>query len=181
MSITTARSSWPSGSSVASCESSSLVGMKCPERPSSLDPRTSRLPSRCRNTTPGAWARIASRYPRFNAEQATTRPLAEPASSRPTVPSQGARSSSFRGVPAAILAMFSTGCRESPSANGRPSSCATRAPIVVLPQPETPITTMCCTAAAVEASVTSRGPFRQRGGCTAGTPAGTGMPRRLPR
>ena len=46
------------------------------------------------------------------------------------------------GVPAAILATFSTGWSESPSRNGTPSSRATRSPMVVLPQPETPMTMM---------------------------------------
>src|SRR6478736_9944521 len=66
------------------------------------------------------------------------------ASSRPTVASQGHRSSSVSGVPAAILATFSTGWSESPSRNGTPSSRATRSPMVVFPQPETPMTMMRC-------------------------------------
>src|SRR4030095_12082627 len=61
----------------------------------------------------------------------------------PISASQGARSSSFSGVPEAIFSMFDCGCSESPSRNSAPSRSATAAPTVLLPQPATPITTMC--------------------------------------
>ena len=63
-----------------------------------------------------------------------------------------------------------------------PSSRAMRSPMVVLPQPETPMTTTCGAGRSFGSKslfITSRGPFRRRGGCRAGRPAGRGTPRRL--
>src|SRR5690606_17957299 len=55
--------------------------------------------------------------------------------------SQGRRSASVSGILARILAMFAAGCRSSPSSNGQPSRAATALPMVVLPDPLTPINT----------------------------------------
>src|SRR5262245_41635304 len=54
---------------------------------------------------------------------------------------QGQRSSSVRGIPLAILATLAFGCRSSASTKVQPSSCASTRPTVVLPQPDTPIST----------------------------------------
>src|SRR5579859_6208514 len=54
--------------------------------------------------------------------------------------SQGQRSSSASGTPAAILATFAAGWKSSASANRQPSRPASSAPTVVLPLPDTPAT-----------------------------------------
>ena len=60
----------------------------------------------------------------------------------PMAVSQGQRSSSVRGVPAAIFFTLAMGCRESPSTKGTPSRSASPLAMVVLPDPATPITTI---------------------------------------
>src|SRR5258706_16112264 len=55
--------------------------------------------------------------------------------------SHGRRSASVRGVPARILATFSGGWNSSASRNRQPSRSASSLPMVLLPAPETPITT----------------------------------------
>ena len=62
------------------------------------------------------------------------------------------------GVPAAIFSRFATGCSRSPSWNIQPSSAATRSATVVLPEPETPITT----TTRLTARASSRRPGRPR-------------------
>ena len=59
------------------------------------------------------------------------------------MPSQPARSASVSAVPAAINATLRGGCRASPSMKSNPSAWAKAAPMVLLPQPLTPITTTC--------------------------------------
>ena len=76
---------------------------------------------------------------RFSAEQAATTGPA--ASTAPTASNQGARSASSSGMPAAIFATLAAGCSSSPSTNGSPRTSASAAPTVVLPEPETPMTT----------------------------------------
>jgi hypothetical protein len=80
----------------------------------------------------------------LSAEQVTTAPW--PAASCSPIQaairrSHGQRSSSSRGVPAAILARFSSGCRSSPSTKAHPVRATIAAATEVLPTPETPITT----------------------------------------
>src|SRR6516165_5841716 len=55
--------------------------------------------------------------------------------------SQGQRSSSVSGTPLCIFSMLDCGCNQSPSSKIQFSRCASIDAIVVLPQPETPITT----------------------------------------
>ena len=55
--------------------------------------------------------------------------------------SQGPRSSSVNGVPPRILATLAGGWKSSPSSYSQPSRPASSAAIVVLPDPDTPITT----------------------------------------
>src|SRR3984885_8474097 len=55
--------------------------------------------------------------------------------------SQGQRSSSVSGWPDFILARAASVCRSSPSMKRASSAAASRSPTVVLPEPETPITT----------------------------------------
>src|SRR5271165_4997821 len=59
----------------------------------------------------------------------------------PIAPSQGHRSPSVSGIPAAILATLAAGWKESPSAKAQPSRAASSAPIVDFPLPDTPATT----------------------------------------
>src|SRR5271163_3686732 len=56
--------------------------------------------------------------------------------------SQGQRSSSVSGWPDFILARAASVCRSSPSMNSAVRALARRTPTVVLPEPETPITTI---------------------------------------
>src|ERR1700677_1860337 len=56
--------------------------------------------------------------------------------------SQGQRSSSVSGWPDFILARAASVCRSSPSMNCAPRGSARRTPAVVLPDPETHITTI---------------------------------------
>src|SRR5581483_1984511 len=56
--------------------------------------------------------------------------------------SHGARSESVKGIPWSIFSMFSLECRESPSRNEHSIASASIVPMVVFPDPETPITTM---------------------------------------
>src|SRR5215813_209243 len=56
--------------------------------------------------------------------------------------SHGQRSSSSRGTPLLILAMLAGGWKLSASRNCQPSRLDSAAPMVLLPQPETPISTM---------------------------------------
>src|SRR5438094_10062710 len=58
-----------------------------------------------------------------------------------TFVSQGQRSASASGCPAAIFSMFAGGWSASPSSNGHPSRLARMAATVVLPQPDTPMRT----------------------------------------
>src|SRR5215471_21649221 len=55
--------------------------------------------------------------------------------------SQGQRSSSVSGTPLCIFSMLDCGWNQSPSSKIQFSRCASIDAIVVLPQPETPITT----------------------------------------
>src|SRR3954447_6311112 len=55
--------------------------------------------------------------------------------------SQGQRSSSVSGVPLCIFATFAGGCSASPSWYRQPDRSATSRATVVLPAPETPMTT----------------------------------------
>src|SRR5215471_20053836 len=55
--------------------------------------------------------------------------------------SHGQRSSSLSGTPLLILAMLAGGWKLSASRNGQPSRFDSAAPVVLLPQPETPINT----------------------------------------
>ena len=55
--------------------------------------------------------------------------------------SQGTRSSSLNGMPAAIFATFSLECSWSPSWNAQPSLSRRISATLVLPEPDTPITT----------------------------------------
>src|SRR3954463_10192296 len=55
--------------------------------------------------------------------------------------SHGQRSPSSSGMPAAILATFSFGWYSSPSINRQPRRRARSSPMVVLPAPDTPIST----------------------------------------
>ena len=69
-----------------------------------------------------------------------------PASRQPSITaaiaaSHGQRSASESGVPADIFATFAGGCSASPSWNRQPSRSASPRATVVLPLPETPITT----------------------------------------
>ena len=64
------------------------------------------------------------------------------ASHSPIASSQGQRSSSSRASPAVILATLAGGWKSSASANGTRSRCANAAPTVLLPEPETPMTTI---------------------------------------
>ena len=57
--------------------------------------------------------------------------------------SHGHRSSSVSGTPAAILATLASGWNASPSAYVQPSAAASPVATVVLPTPDTPITTTC--------------------------------------
>src|SRR5450631_1668863 len=56
--------------------------------------------------------------------------------------SHGHRSSSVRGWPEDIFAMLASGWNASPSANSQPIAVAIPCAIVVLPDPDTPITMM---------------------------------------
>src|SRR6185295_15131508 len=58
-----------------------------------------------------------------------------------TFSSQGHRSRSSSGCPARILAISDPGWRSSPSSKAQPSRSARAFAIVVLPDPETPVTT----------------------------------------
>ena len=64
------------------------------------------------------------------------------ATASPTFCSQGHRSSSVSGMPALILSTFVRGCRSSASTKGTWSPTARRSPMVDLPEPLTPMTTM---------------------------------------
>src|SRR5690625_152215 len=66
-------------------------------------------------------------------------PAIHPARSR----SHGNRSSSVSGVPPAILSMFAGGWKVSASAKIQPVRATTPSATVVLPLPETPMTTTC--------------------------------------
>ena len=77
---------------------------------------------------------------RFNAEHDTT---TDPCSlkRRWTAASHGRRSASVSATPDAILSTLIGGCRSSPSTNSAPICSARRRPVVVLPQPATPMMT----------------------------------------
>src|SRR3984957_3575045 len=62
-------------------------------------------------------------------------------SSSPIRSSQGPRSASVSGVPCRIFSTLAGGCSRSPSMNGQPSCLASSSATVVLPLPETPMTT----------------------------------------
>src|ERR1035437_260010 len=87
---------------------------------------------------------MMSRQERFSAEQVSTpdSPRARQLSiSSAIFRSQGNRSASVSGVPPCIFSTFPAGCRSSPSWNWQPSAAASKAETVVLPDPETPMTT----------------------------------------
>src|SRR6516165_8893106 len=134
-------SSAPGGSKASNCDRSSAAGMKWPDLTASRPPMSSGEPLRYKNWTLGQCARSWSRYLRLSAEQLATPPSRRPANHSPTLSSQGWRSSSLSGSPAVILAMLACGCRVSASTKGTRSRCASAAPTVDLPDPETPITT----------------------------------------
>src|SRR5690606_2664746 len=92
-----------------------------------------------RSRSPAA-ARRRSRYVFFSAEQETTRPESAFERCSPILSSHGQRSSSCSGIPAAIFSTLDGGCSTSPSRKSKPSARARRSPIVVFPEPETPIT-----------------------------------------
>ncbi len=81
-------------------------GMKCPGRAVMRAFNSSRVPCRCTNTTDGSALRMMSRYERFSALHAMTRAEFDAGKRLPISASHGARSSSFSGVPEAILSMF---------------------------------------------------------------------------
>jgi hypothetical protein len=56
--------------------------------------------------------------------------------------SHGQRSSSSRGVPAAIFATLASGCSSSPSMCSQPSRRASSTATLVFPEPDTPMTTI---------------------------------------
>src|SRR5690606_7322182 len=117
--------------------------MKWPGRLLTRRQDSSRLSTRCTKTMSGTKLRRRSRYIRFSDEQvATTRlPAAiSSATERPIVSSQPARSASVSGVPDAILATFSAGCRLSPSMKVALRAFASALPTAVFPQPVTPMT-----------------------------------------
>ena len=137
-------SSGPGSSRVANWLSSSAGGMKWPLRAFIRSAISAFEPRRYISTVSGRVPIRMSRYDRFNAEQATTAdwPAASSSSSRAAMArSQGQRSSSVSGVPAFILAMLAGGWKESPSSRIQPSARARPAAMVVLPLPDTPMTT----------------------------------------
>src|SRR5690349_3484410 len=75
MSTIQTSSSAEGSSRAANWLSSSEGGMKCPLRSRMRCPISDRSPRRKTNCTRPAWARIISRYDRFNAEQETTTPF----------------------------------------------------------------------------------------------------------
>ena len=141
-SMTTPASSGARRSSVANCDVSREVGMKWPGRLACRRAITSRLPSRWRNTTRGAWWRSWSRYLRLRAEQRDDAALGvlvgQPGADRLE---PGVAVVVVEASPADILAMLAAGWRSSASANGTRSRCARAAPTTDLPEPETPMTT----------------------------------------
>src|SRR3984957_11137272 len=62
-------------------------------------------------------------------------------SSSPIRSSQGPRSASVSGIPCRIFSTLAGGCSRSPSMNGQPSFLASSSATVVLPLPDTPMTT----------------------------------------
>src|SRR6266576_53677 len=145
MSHTQAPSSADGSSSVASWLSSSAAGMKCPRRAARRSSSNDRAPVRkTKRTSAAPRVRSTSRYCRLSAEQAIASPRPAPCASRrraAIASSQGRRSSSVSGMPAAMRRTFSAGCMSSPSTKSRSSARANRAPIVVLPEPDTPMIT----------------------------------------
>src|SRR6185295_5430760 len=74
--------------------------------------------------------------------------------------SQGARSASVSGIPWLIFSTLARECSESPSRNGHGIASANSLPIVVFPDPATPITTTITDAlgiAAPELFIAERG------------------------
>ncbi|MCY1375700.1 hypothetical protein D9M69_631330 [compost metagenome] len=70
-----------------------------------------------------------------------TAPCGASARARPSVASQPARSASVSAMPRLILSTLAGGWWSSPSISGSPNAVASAAPMLDLPQPETPITT----------------------------------------
>src|SRR5437879_10124853 len=78
---------------------------------------------------------------------------------RPAIaPSHGQRASSSGGVPPRIFSTLAGGCRSSPSRKCTFNRPASMAATVVLPQPETPITT---TIVFIATTITSHGGRQQ--------------------
>src|ERR1700733_7181410 len=87
---------------------------------------------------------MRSRYARLSAEQVMTPDFPSAAqllSSSPIRLSQGTRSPSVSGIPCRIFSTLAGGCSRSPSTNGQPSCLARSSATVVLPLPDTPMTT----------------------------------------
>src|SRR3954471_6167204 len=112
---------------------------------------------------------------RFRAEQALTtdRPARRSCAMRlPRASSQGWRSWSVRAMPWRIFSTLAGGCRSSPSTKAQSMLSAKAVPMVDLPAPLTPITTIACVtpaigkASAIGRAGTSRGllNLRRRGG-----------------
>jgi hypothetical protein len=88
----------------------------------------------------GAPCRNTSRYARRNAEHAVTAPRSSWSRSHPLIAfSHGSRSASVRGMPARIFSTLDFGWNPSPSMNAISNVVATARPIVVLPEPDTPM------------------------------------------
>jgi hypothetical protein len=140
---TIVRSSGSGSSSVANWVSSSEGGMKCPLRAASRRAiRSHRLSdTRCGHRVgcqPGYRDRRV-----LSAEHATghdCRRAASRRSRRQGPSSQGQRSSSVSGSPLCIFSMLDCGWNQSPASKIQFSRCASVDAIVLLPQPDTPIT-----------------------------------------
>src|SRR3984957_10666568 len=94
--------------------------------------------------TSGAAELGPAREALLSAEQVSTPDLPSPAqllSSSPIRSSQGARSASVSGMPCRIFSTLAGGCSRSPSMNDQPSFLASSSATVVLPLPDTPMTT----------------------------------------
>src|ERR1700722_16660582 len=94
--------------------------------------------------TSGAAELGPAREALLSAEQVSTPDLPSPAqllSSSPIRSSQGQRSASVSGMPCRIFSTLAGGCSRSPSMNGQPSFLASSSATVVLPLPDTPMTT----------------------------------------
>src|SRR6185312_642238 len=76
----------------------------------------------------------------------------QPSISAAILRSQGNRSASVSGLPWRIFSTLESGCSSSPSWNWQPSAAAKRIPTVVLPDPDTPMTTATTGLAIVLAS-----------------------------